>query len=160
MERIDIAWEGPIPFEKAKGQNGPTDYGIYQFYGNHLVYGQSTLLYIGRAKDMTFGARMKQHCLTDWAGSSGIIHVGRICGASQPENDGLWCHLIDIAERLLIYTHAPSWNSANINDFGNIGQVHILNWGSSGQLLPETTSTRWNAPNNMMPTNYEIFRNP
>jgi hypothetical protein len=31
--------------------NSEKDYGIYQFYGDHPVYGENTLLYIGKARD-------------------------------------------------------------------------------------------------------------
>lgn len=160
LERIDIFWEGPLTLESSKELNGPTDYGLYQFYGNHIIYGQNALLYIGRAKDISFGARMGQHKLKDWTGSSGNIHIGRLCGESQPANDQHWSHLIEIAEKLLIYAHTPSWNSANINNFRDVGDIHIFNWGSPGQLLPEVTSKRWNVPNNLMPNGYEIFRKP
>ncbi len=47
IEIINIMWEGPLKPEKANDKNGETDYGVYQYYGDHPVYGLNVLLYIG-----------------------------------------------------------------------------------------------------------------
>jgi hypothetical protein len=52
---IHIDWEGPVTLEDAWKLVGPTDYGVYQIYGGHPVYGNSALLYIGCSVHQYFG---------------------------------------------------------------------------------------------------------
>ena len=48
--------------EEALGLNHEEDdYGLYQVYGRHVVFGSGSLLYVGRARDQTFGRRLQQH---------------------------------------------------------------------------------------------------
>lgn len=52
VEVIQLKWEGPFRIEDLRSLNNyETDYGIYQIYGNHLVYGENVLLYIGYILD-------------------------------------------------------------------------------------------------------------
>ncbi|HDR7669617.1 TPA: hypothetical protein QCX97_003504 [Bacillus wiedmannii] len=45
---IQILWHGPYSItDLVKLKNEEIDYGIYQSYGNHPVYGNDVLLYIG-----------------------------------------------------------------------------------------------------------------
>ncbi|WP_078183723.1 hypothetical protein [Bacillus wiedmannii] len=45
---IQILWDGPYNItDLVKLKNEETDYGIYQIYGNHPIYGNDVLLYIG-----------------------------------------------------------------------------------------------------------------
>jgi len=60
---INIWWGEPIllkDLESGKvGNNTDEDYGIYQIYGTHPIYGNDTLLYIGKASQQTFARRIK-----------------------------------------------------------------------------------------------------
>src|SRR5437773_399292 len=47
---IHIDWSGPHSLEEVAQFNGPSDWGIYQFYGGHPVYGSGVLLYIGKTE--------------------------------------------------------------------------------------------------------------
>ena len=59
-EIIHIDWDGPYRIEEINELNDEKkDYGIYQIYGTHPVYGSNVLLYIGKADQQTFGARIK-----------------------------------------------------------------------------------------------------
>lgn len=40
--------------------NDEMDYGIYQVYGKHQIYGNDVLLYIGKADLQTVGKRISQ----------------------------------------------------------------------------------------------------
>lgn len=40
---IHVEWDGPYPLEKIGSLLGFKDYGIYQIYGGHPVYGNSAL---------------------------------------------------------------------------------------------------------------------
>lgn len=52
IEVIQIKWESPFRIDDLNDDE--IDYGIYQIYGNHLVYGENVLLYIGQANEQTF----------------------------------------------------------------------------------------------------------
>ncbi len=51
VERIPIDWE-KVAFKTTENYNKKWDYGIYQVYGNHYSYGENSLLYIGKAKEL------------------------------------------------------------------------------------------------------------
>ena len=150
---INIDWDGPFTEEGVKDFTDPTDYGVYQLYGRHPVYGMlpGTLLYIGKNWQQTFATRNDQHPLELWVGKTAEIFVGRLAGDEQPDESD-WEHYIDKAEKLLIYAHAPAWNSQSINDYGEIGDLHILNWGNYGQLLPEVSTGRYKYYGNNLPS--------
>ena len=57
---VHIEWDGPFSIDKAKEKTGKDDYGVYQIYGNHPVYGYGALLYIGKTAEQTFGDRINQ----------------------------------------------------------------------------------------------------
>lgn len=149
MPSINILWEGPFSAQTAEQLTGDTDCGVYAAYGRTPVYGPGTvLLYIGQANAQTFGARIQQHEWRyggSWNGGAPIqFYVGRLCGYRQPDDD-TWGELIDVAERLLIHTHAPSWNSHRINlDLPEkYTDTHVFNWGYYRDLLPEVSGARW-----------------
>ena len=154
---INIDWDGPFTKQQAQDFTNDTDYGVYQLYGRHPVYDTlpGTLLYIGKAWDLTLGARIRQHNWDDYVGSTAKCFVGRLAGDKQP-SEIAWGHNIDEAEQLLIYAHAPSWNSQHINDYG-IRDLHILNWGNYGQLLPEVSRDRYEYSGHYLPENYKRF---
>ena len=142
---IHILWQGPISFADALQLNGDADYGIYQLRGDHLVYGQQTLLYIGKAEGRKFGTRLADHAheVEISLGSSALVHVGRLAGTEQPTVNR-WDKWISLAEKWLIYAHSPSWNLREIGSAPKEqDEVHILNWGDRGLLLPEVSSKRW-----------------
>ncbi|MGF7014622.1 hypothetical protein [Ornithinibacillus bavariensis] len=61
MRLIHIDWDGPfILAELNTITDNEIDYGIYQVYGSHNVYGSNTLLYIGKADRQTIGKRISQ----------------------------------------------------------------------------------------------------
>ena len=66
--RIRVVWEGPLKVDEVVGKSGTEDYGLYQIYGWHQIYGagrESALLYVGLAVCQTFRARLQQH-RADW----------------------------------------------------------------------------------------------
>lgn len=142
---IHVEWEGPFSHEGLKSLNSDWDYGVYQIYGTHTVYGAGVLLYIGMAAKQTFGVRIPQEGWpSNQDGNRVEIYVGRLSGSTTPENEE-WNKQISQVENLLIYAHAPATNSKNIQairerDFRNI---HVLNWGQFRNLLPEVSGHRW-----------------
>ena len=76
MRIVRIEWEGPYTFADVLSLNDEErGYGVYQVYGEHVVFGKGALLYIGLARDQTFGRRLSQH---DWIEEYDEIVVGRI----------------------------------------------------------------------------------
>ena len=156
MQQVNIEWQGPLAMDDAKTLHSSSDYGIYQIYGNHPIYGMGVLLYIGKAQDQTFGRRLSQHCPELWVGTSTSVFVGRLAVCETGDND--WGELISRVEKLLIYAHAPSWNSTNIQDFKGVGELHILNWRDYGSLLPEISTERWDQVSNELPEGRVLYK--
>ena len=154
MEQIHIDWNGPMSVEEASKLKGSADYGVYQCYGLHLAHRTRMLLYIGRAMDVTFGVRIRRHNFGGWGAAD--IFVGRLCGREQPD-DQTWGLQIKRAERLLIFAHAPPWNSQGIDNYGDVGNLQILNWGNREQLLAEVSTTRWSAVDSRKPSDFHVY---
>lgn len=136
IKDILISWEGPFNLDTIKTLNGQKDFGIYQIYGQHPVYGSNVLLYIGKAEQQTFGTRIQQE--SNWcynADSKRVeIYVGRLFG-EQPISGQDWNNQINIAEKILIHTHWPAGNSSNINSITSkvelseeIKQYNVVNY--------------------------------
>ena len=156
MEQIHIDWDGPMSVADASELRGSADYGVYQFYGLHQAHRKRMLLYIGRAMGVTFGARIRKHNFDGWGRSSADIFVGRLGGREQPD-DRIWGQQIQRAERLLIFAHAPPWNSIGIDHYGDVGNLQILNWGDREQLLAEVSTTRWSAVDSRKPADFQVY---
>lgn len=151
---IQINWDGPYGLRDLPNlKNEEIDYGIYQVYGNHPVYGNDVLLYIGKADYQTLGKRISQE---DWINTNDSnntkLYVGRLHGSQNPNND-VWSKEIDLAERLLIYVHKPAYNSKSISTLPDteIQNIHILNWGHHRDLLPEISGLRWTSKLDFLP---------
>src|SRR5690606_22253171 len=116
------------------------DYGLYQIYGTHSVFGPDTLLYIGKSAKQFFGTRFSQHIGWFQNEPSDLrIYVGRLGGTQQPTDDA-WCEEIDCAEKLLIYSCSPPYNSQNLNSIGEGKNTIVLNFGRRNRL-PAVVST-------------------
>lgn len=143
---IQIEWEGSYYLNDLPTlTNEETDYGIYQVYGKHPVYGNDVLLYIGKADYQTLGKRIAQENWLNTNDSNNVkIYVGRLHGSQNP-SDEVWSKDIDLAERLLIYVHKPAYNSRSISSLPDteLQNIHILNWGHHRDLLPELSGLRW-----------------
>ena len=154
---IHVQWEGPISFLDVIRYDSPSDYGIYQVCGPHPSYGPHSLLYIGRAQRQPFSRRLRQEGWEGWQNTNGAVEVflGRLSGSSTPEND-LWEQQIARVEQILIYAHRPAHNSSglNRNNDPQVGDLHILNWGSRGRLLPEVSGARWSSRFNVIENYY------
>lgn len=152
---INIEWQGPLSKEEATELTDPRDFGIYQFYGRHPVYGANTLLYIGKARDQTLGRRISQQNFDNFVCHTAAVFVGRLAYHEvQPDE---WKERIGIAEALLIYAHSPAWNAQNLNDYTHIDNLQILNWGDYGMLLPEVSTARYFYPHNRLPDHLTIY---
>jgi len=156
---IHVDWDGPYTLDQlTELKTEKVDTGVYQIYGNHPIYGADILLYIGKAICQTFGVRIAQE---GWDRNSDVkglkVYVGRLAGNSTP-SDEIWTKEIDLAERLLIYSHSPARNSQCIQNIPNkdLLNVHILNWGHHRDLLSEVSGARWTNKYDDM-SNYEVY---
>lgn len=146
---INILWDGPHSLDAMRSfDNSDTDYGLYQIYGHHPVYGPS-LIYIGRAKERTFAVRVPEH--NWWTGAENdprqvAVYIGRLIGPT-PVLD-TWYRQIDQAEQLLIHSHAPTYNTQHIYNpprAQECGHVRVLNWGACRSLAREVSGLMWTA---------------
>jgi hypothetical protein len=90
---IHIEWQGPFSYRELSSLNDARkDYGIYQVYACHSVYGSGVLVYIGMAGRQTFGRRIPQH---RWETGSEPdperleFYVGRLKG-NEPVSPEQW----------------------------------------------------------------------
>lgn len=74
---IHVEWEGPFSIEETKQLHSLEDYGLYQYYGEHPVYGSNALLYLGKAENQTIGSRLSQNDWHIWTSSTAEIYIGR-----------------------------------------------------------------------------------
>lgn len=163
---IHIDWEGPFSYEEIEKDSADVnkDFGIYQWYGTHPVYGVDTLLYIGKAGDQTFSKRISQNkgkLGKYWTPGQITIYKGRLGGSETP-SDEQWNEEIKFAEGLLIYVHDPAWNrqgwnyeklEKRVNE--SVTPIRIFNWGKYKKLLPEISELFYSWYHRM--GEYEIY---
>ncbi|MEO9149837.1 MAG: hypothetical protein ABI212_10795 [Burkholderiaceae bacterium] len=139
---VHINWEGPFTKLEASNLNSTADHGLYQFYGEHLIYGSDTLLYFGKAQELTFGNRISVQNWDVWSSNTIQIYIGKIFSKSILEEQ-VWLNQIDLSEKIILQSHGPAFNSSNINKIGYIGEdIRIFNWGTRRLLLPEVSVSR------------------
>ncbi len=145
---IHIEWEGPLPLGEVRKKDTKKDYGVYAVYGATALYGSDKLLYIGQAAHQVFARRVPKHW-DNWMNwnadaSNMTLYLGRLMLYPNQEEDDLEDD-IDKAERLLIYAHMPARNSSRISKAlaKELEWVHLLNWGSHRDLMPEVSGARW-----------------
>jgi hypothetical protein len=148
---ITIEWDGPYKTEevikkKNDAGNGPlwdgADYGIYQIYGDHILSGKNTLLYVGIATERTFSQRFKEH--QDWIAEDQkeedvSIYLGRIKDSQEYPTDELWTEDVKLIEKILIYKYSPNYSSrelATAPDLSPREIVRLLHTGNRGRLEP------------------------
>ena len=148
--QIGIHWEGPLTVKdviRNKNHAGTKrdnwagkDYGIYQIYGRHILYGRNALLYIGQAAFQTFSQRFKQHTIwlkDEWKGIN--VYLGRLEAEKYTDRNDwyAWRWDVDIAEAILVYKYTPCYNSALKGDypkFSPFKAVRLLHSGNKEKL--------------------------
>ena len=143
MFDIHISWEGPFTLEEALKLNGDCDRGLYQYYGDHPVYGSGVLLYLGEAAKQTFAQRLSQHNWQLWSSSPISIYVGRFVHNLPIEIIEVQRRIV-VAEGILLYAHSPGFNTSNLNTTGSRNhEIRVINWGMRKSLFPEVSINRW-----------------
>ena len=160
---IHIFWEGPFSIEEIrKRNNGDSDYGVYQVYGNHPLYGNSVLLYIGQANLQVFSTRLNQeNWLYENDPHNTEFYVGRLAGHKSVSAEE-WGTKIDQAEKLLIFAHQPCHNTSNTKSIPKdyVLNNHIYNWGCYRNLFPEVSGKRFTSKfNHILEDNIYSYKN-
>jgi len=162
INQITIKWEGPFTAKEIRKKNDDTDFGIYQVYGNHRIYGQNVLLYVGKSVKQTFGVRIPQHTdWFDWEENQQTYFIGKLYGLSQISIEK-WDSQIDLAETYLIDYCQPAWNSQSLNIYiSDYEKAQIYNYGSKCSLPPfiprrDFTKNDWNNDYVLFSTKNEI----
>lgn len=143
VDIIEIEWLGPFEYNKALEaiNNIQTDYGLYQIYGTHSIFGSDSLLYIGKAQEQKIATRLAQH--EKWLKKEHgeiKVYIGRLGGVAPPVDSNQWGKEIDLAERLIIYNCAPPYNTTNLTDFGEIADTVVVNYGKRHRLPFEVST--------------------
>ena len=144
MRSVRVEWEGPFSIEEVLKLNDQNDdYGLYQIYGRHIIFGANSLLYIGKAEGLTFSQRFNQHYLEWLLEEEGVsIRVGRIASedyAYDPPDWSDWQKVLRDAEALTIYWHSPPYNSMNISKYKR-QRLKVVNKDERGVLVAEYIS--------------------
>lgn len=156
---IEINWEGPFTEEEIETKHNAGDYGLYQVYGNHEIYGKDVLLYIGKAASQTFGTRLPQH--DDWYGWKEIemkYYLGKFGGTENTTSND-WDDQINFAESGLIIYCQPSYNSSGLNSsnrFSKYNKVIIFNYGLR-RSLPFVMNDESNTNNSDLPIDWKEY---
>jgi hypothetical protein len=140
---IKIEWDGPFKVKEVINRmtnageaplwNGE-DYGLYQIYGEHILCGDNTLLYIGITTERTFSQRFKEHKTwldKDQREEAVKIYLGRVYDPERRMTNQVWTEVVKLAEKIMLYKYAPNYNSReltgepDLSPHTNIRLVHI-----------------------------------
>ena len=153
MEEIYVDWSGPYTYEDVVNYNEnkietkkfavkPTDFGLYQIYGAHPIYGDNVLIYIGKT-EQKFMERLNGRSVIEYNQDRDNvqIYLGKIYyDDALLHNDAL--EDISKAESLLIHYHAPAKNSSNINSLKFADENYrVINLGTFRSLSKEISTT-------------------
>lgn len=133
------------------------DYGVYQIYGAHPLYGTDVLLYVGLAGESKknvrcFADRLKEHAKV--YGENITIYVGRLARlrGGKKATPGAWAKQIRLAEKMLIFSHSPAANAGDVASLFSGGAtsrklmrevIRVRNYGEFRSLKPEVSSDYW-----------------
>ena len=139
MRTVRVEWEGPLTIDEVLELGDRNrDFGLYQIYGRHIIFGLNSLLYVGKTNE-TFSQRFRSGHLAWLADEESVfIHVGRINKEDYDEADRQ--QIINDTEALTIHWHSPPYNSSNIETYN--GQVlRVVNVSKPGSLDTEYSSS-------------------
>lgn len=151
--KLEIEWSGPYNLDKAieslndagePPEYDGEDYGVYQIYGQHILSGPGTLLYIGKAAKQTFADRFRQH--ESWLRDEDDVRIyaGRIWDEMRhADREKTWETDVDLAEKILIHKYSPNYNSASIAeepDLRGFERVELAHRGERNRLHSSDTA--------------------
>ena len=131
-----LVWKGPLSSDVV---SKCTSRGVYQYYGDHHVYGSDVLLYIGQTDELA--DRIQGHGFDELCDRNIKIYFGRVHRVRKD--------MLKRVEKLLICASAPARNSYHVIEPLDEAQdksllnLLILNWGNYRSLLPEISGYRF-----------------
>jgi hypothetical protein len=139
IDLIHIVWEGPLSIKAVLNLRMQADYGhdygLYQIYGTHSIFGQDALLYLGHADERTFMGRLpwygdhwEQHEADQYQ-----VYLGRF-GGWEPIDDRRWGKLIHNAKVITVYNVSPPYNRTQIVSMDVKEPTVILNYEKRHRL--------------------------
>ncbi len=142
LNLIEIEWRGPFTQAEMAELIEPHDRGVLAIYGSHPVFGDDALLYIDEAREGAFAERLSriEHWLR-FLPSKPTFFIGRL-GGTDPVDVATWHGAIDVAHRMLVFFHAPPWNSRGVDHHGVSEPTVVLNLGRRHRIQLEV-STLW-----------------
>ncbi len=93
MRTVRVKWEGPFTIDKVLELGDRNrDFGLYQIYGRHIIFGEDSLLYIGMTTS-TYNRRFfsgpESHI--SWLAEEGVsVYVGRIAEEDYEHDPPYW----------------------------------------------------------------------
>jgi hypothetical protein len=139
---VRVKWSGPFTYKAYKERKTDllNNNGLYQIYGQHVVFGPDSLLYIGMANDRTFDKRLRDHeCWLDIE-CDVSIRLGVLDLDNEQRRTEDIKQLLTEVEALIIWWHSPPYNSSNIQTYNVKRRLHVQNWDARGRLLHEYTN--------------------
>ena len=143
--KLTINWEGPyslsdVILKMIDGGRPPhydgEDYGIYQIYGRHILNGDDTLLYVGKATNQRFSTRFKQHKRWLINEEKIRIYLGRTYHPKRHDKDDnwdTWKRDMELAEKLIINKYSPNYNSRSISQPPKLGKYQRIELNHIGR---------------------------
>ena len=143
---INIEWEGYFDLSELDQAIRPTDMGLFQIYGDHRLYGEEKLLFIGKVNMTSFAEAIPfflRRFRNEMSSQNTKFCLGRFIHEKNVKGKK-WNKIADKALDLLIHSHRPILNWNEFNDcYAKIdNKSHLLNWGNFGSLLSEVSSLR------------------
>ena len=148
---LHLLWSGPYSVEEALQalNDEGLDYGVYQIYGTHLVYGTDVLLYVGKAEQQTFRSRLTQHA-AEWMRAESNAH--RLTVPCRTP-----CGRADARRSHVESPDCPRGAAAYLRAYACVQCGHmwrpicrrtcdrfvVFNWGQFRDMLPEVSGERW-----------------
>ena len=123
MRTVRVEWEGPLSLDEVKAlDDEDEDCGLYQIYGRHIIFGDNSLLYIGKTEQQTFCYRFAQHA--EWLEEEeGVfVHIGRIVEEDyvhDPPDWSDWANVLKDAEALTINYETYNGQRLEVVNLGN-----------------------------------------
>ena len=138
MQTVRVEWEGPLTVDEVlELRNRNRDFGLYQIYGRHIIFGLNSLLYVG-STNKTFSQRLRNGHVGWLADEESVfLHIGRI---NREDYEVDRREVIKDTEALTIYWHSPPYNSSNIGTYKG-QRLRVVNIGKRGSLDAEFSST-------------------
>jgi hypothetical protein len=154
-ETYDVYWEAAGPLGAVDKSILAKSHVLYFLVGFHAVYGNRSLLYIGKSERDGVGSRLTEH-LKFWGAAEASDLETYVATADTFTTWEAWranskmryetcppSSTVAMLEALLIYVHQPAYNAKGLARPPSGTHIRIFNTGKYAPLLPEISTRRW-----------------